>query len=320
MSEANPSLQTTAGANSAEAALQGPSMRKQRSLWGDALRRFRKHHMAMAGACLLTIIILSVLVGPYIYRTDPKAINLMIPSMQGPSAEAPLGVDDLGRDLLARILQGGRISLAVGLVAMLLSVCLGTLIGSIAGFFGGMVDQFLMGITDMFLALPQLPMLMLTIYLFRDRLSRAFGPETGIFLLIVFIIGVFNWMTVARLVRASFMSIKQKEFVEAATSLGVSQIAIMARHILPNAFGPIIVAATLDVGSAIIQESVLSFLGLGFPPDTPTWGRLLYDGKDFLEIAPHMVLWPGLMIFLTVLCINYIGDGLRDALDPRSRL
>jgi len=172
----------------------------------------------------------------------------------------------------------------------------------------------------MFLALPQLPMLMLTIYLFRDRLSRAFGPETGIFLLIVFIIGVFNWMTVARLVRASFMSIKQKEFVEAATSLGVSQIAIMARHILPNAFGPIIVAATLDVGSAIIQESVLSFLGLGFPPDTPTWGRLLYDGKDFLEIAPHMVLWPGLMIFLTVLCINYIGDGLRDALDPRSRL
>jgi peptide/nickel transport system permease protein len=320
MSEANPSLQTTAGNNPAEAGLDGQDMRKQRSLWGDALRRFRKHRMAMAGACVLTLIILGVLIGPYIYTKDPKAINLLIMSMQGPSAEAPLGVDDLGRDLLARILQGGRISLAVGLVAMLLSVTLGTIIGSIAGYFGGMLDQFLMGLTDMFLALPQLPMLMLTIYLFRDRLSRAFGPETGIFLLIVFIIGIFNWMTVARLVRASFMSIKQKEFVEAATSLGVSRLSIMARHILPNAFGPIIVAATLDVGSAIIQESVLSFLGLGFPPDTPTWGRLLYDGKDFLEIAPHMVIWPGMMIFLTVLCINYIGDGLRDALDPRSRL
>lgn len=319
MSEASPPLRSTMSTSPA-AILQAQQMRKPRTLLGDAWRRFRKHRMAMVGSVVLGFLIIAVLVGPYLYRVDPKAINLAVPSMEGPSAAAPLGVDDLGRDLLARIIQGGRVSIAVGLVAMLISISLGTLIGSVAGFFGGFLDQALMGITDMFLALPQLPMLMLTIYLFRDRLSRTLGPELGIFLLIVFIIGIFNWMTTARLVRASFLSIKQKEFVEAATALGVSKRAIMARHILPNAFGPIIVAATLDVGSAIIQESVLSFLGLGFPPDTPTWGRLLYDGKDFLEIAPHMVFWPGLMIFLTVLCINYIGDGLRDALDPRSRL
>lgn len=320
MSEANPPIQSAMPATSPAAILKAQQMRKPRTLLGDAWRRFRRHRMAMIGMCVLALLIIGVLLGPFIYRVDPKAINLEVPSMEGPSAAAPLGVDDLGRDMLARIIQGGRVSLAVGLTAMLISISLGTLIGAIAGFFGGLLDQFLMGITDMFLALPQLPMLLLTIYLFRDRLSRIMGPETGIFLLIVFIIGIFNWMTVARLVRASFLSIKQKEFVEAATALGVSKPAIMARHILPNAFGPIIVAATLDVGSAIIQESVLSFLGLGFPPDTPTWGRLLYDGKDFLELAPHMVFWPGLMIFLTVLCINYMGDGLRDALDPRSRL
>jgi peptide/nickel transport system permease protein len=320
MSEANPPIQSAMSSTSPAAILKAQQMRKPRTLLGDAWRRFRRHRMAMVGMCVLALLILGVVLGPFVYRVDPKAINLEVPSMEGSSAAAPLGVDDLGRDMLARIIQGGRVSLAVGLTAMLISISLGTLIGAIAGFFGGLIDQLLMGITDMFLALPQLPMLLLTIYLFRDRLSRVLGPETGIFLLIVFIIGIFNWMTVARLVRASFLSIKQKEFVEAATALGVSKPAIMGRHILPNAFGPIIVAATLDVGAAIIQESVLSFLGLGFPPDTPTWGRLLYDGKDFLELAPHMVFWPGLMIFLTVLCINYMGDGLRDALDPRSRL
>jgi len=171
----------------------------------------------------------------------------------------------------------------------------------------------------MFLALPQLPLLLLTIYLFRDALNKALGPQMGIFVLVVFIIGLLNWMGTARIVRASFLSLKQKEFVEAANCLGVPRRSIMFRHILPNVLSPIIVSATLAVGAAIILESVLSFLGLGFPPDTPTWGRLLFDAQNFLQLAPHMVIWPGLLIFMTVLSINYMGDGLRDALDPRTR-
>jgi peptide/nickel transport system permease protein len=162
-----------------------------------------------------------------------------------------------------------------------------------------------------------LPLLLLTIYLFRDDLRARFGPNLGIFLLIVFLIGILNWMPVARLVRASFLSLKQKEFTEAARCIGVSRQSIIFRHIMPNVLGPVIVAATLAVGGAIITESALSFLGLGFPPDVPTWGRLLNDSINFMEIAPWMVLFPALMIFLAVLSINYIGDGLRDALDPR---
>ena len=290
-----------------------------RTLWGDAWRRFRRHKLAMAGAVVLLIFIVATLIGPLIYRVNRDSMDILN-SMTGSTALHPMGTDDLGRDLLARVLFGGRVSLAVGMVAMLILIAVGTLIGSVAGFFGGVTDQVLMRLTDMFLALPQLPLLLLTIFLFRDALRKVMGPELGIFLLVVCVIGLLNWMGTARIVRASFLSLKQKEFVEAATCLGVSRSAIMFRHILPNVLSPIIVASTLAVGEAIITESVLSFLGLGFPPDTPTWGRLLYDGQNFLEIAPHMVLWPGLMIFLTVLSINYMGDGLRDALDPRSRL
>ncbi len=290
-----------------------------RTLWGDAWRRFRRHKLAMAGAAVLIFFVLAALFGPLIYRVNRDAMDVAA-SMSGPSARHPLGTDDLGRDLLARALFGGRVSLAVGLVAMLILISVGTLMGSVAGFFGGALDHLLMRITDMFLALPQLPLLLLTIFLFRDTLRKLMGPEVGIFVLVVCVIGLLNWMGTARIVRGSFLSLKEKEFVEAARCLGVPQYAIMFRHILPNVFGPIIVAATLAVGEAIITESVLSFLGLGFPPDTPTWGRLLYDGQNFLEIAPHMVLWPGLLIFLTVLSINYMGDGLRDALDPRSHL
>lgn len=320
MSEADPLMTTTAKAPTASAEqLLKLGTRPSRTLWGDAWRRFRKHRMAMLGASVLLFLVIAVLVGPLVYRVDPNGIDFLA-SMEGSSAAHPLGADDLGRDMLARILLGGRISLAVGAVAMLISITLGTTVGALAGFMGGLFDQGLMRLTDMFLALPQIPLLLLTIFLFRDTLRAAFGPEFGVFLLIVVVIGALNWMTTARLVRGSFLSLKEREFVEAARTIGVTRPAIMFRHILPNAFGPIIVAATLDVGTAIITESVLSFLGLGFPPDTPTWGRLLYDGQNFLDIAPHMVIWPGLMIFLTVLSINYMGDGLRDALDPRSRL
>jgi peptide/nickel transport system permease protein len=193
-------------------------------------------------------------------------------------------------------------------------------IGSVAGFFGGKIDQALMRVVDLFLALPILPLLLLTVYLFRVPIVGAFGQVFGIFLIVVTMIGALAWMTTARIVRATFLSLKEKEFVEAARCLGIGRRSIMFRHILPNALSPIIVAATLEVGSAIITESTLSFLGVGFAPDTPTWGRLVTDGINYLQTAPWLALIPGALIFLTVLSINFMGDGLRDALDPRSRL
>jgi peptide/nickel transport system permease protein len=176
-----------------------------------------------------------------------------------------------------------------------------------------------MRLTDMFLALPLLPVLLVIIMLFRDTLRAAFGPELGIFFLIVSVIGILNWMPTARVVRAQVLAVKEQEFVHAAVAVGTRRLRILTRHIFPNVLSPIMVAATLGVANAILTESALSFLGLGFPSDFPTWGRLLYDGKDFLEFLPFLVFWPGLFISLTVLSVNFIGDGLRDALDPRLR-
>ena len=286
------------------------------SLWREAARRFRKHHLAMLGACVLAIMVVAVLAGPFVYRVPIDQIDFKA-KLKGPSWTHPLGTDDLGQDVLARMLYGGRISLAVGVVAMLIAITVGTTIGAVSGHAGGAVDHTLMRFTDLFLALPQLPLLLLIVYLFRDALKKVFGPEVGIFMLIVFVIGGLRWMPVARLVRAQFLSLREKEFVEAARGLGAPPPRQIIRHILPNALGPVIVAASLDVAAAIITESSLSFLGLGFPPDIPTWGRILFDAKDNLDFAPHWAIFPGTAIFLTVLSINYMGDGLRDALDPR---
>ncbi|MCS6891657.1 MAG: ABC transporter permease [Rhodovarius sp.] len=284
--------------------------------WREAWRRFRKHRLAVVSAAILAVLILAVLIGPFLWRVPIDEIDFSA-RLQGPSWAHPLGTDDLGQDLLARILYGGQISLAVGFAAMLVAVVLGVLVGAVAGMAGGKVDAALMWLTDLFLSLPELPILLLIIYLFRDALTAMVGPEMGVFILIVAVIGGFRWMPVARLVRAQFMSLREKEFVEAARALGASRLRLVWRHILPNALGPVIVAATIDIAAAIIAESTLSFLGLGFPPDIPTWGRLLYDAKDHLDFAPHWALFPGLAIFLTVLTINFVGDGLRDALDPR---
>lgn len=284
--------------------------------WREAWRRFRKHRLAVVSAAILAGMVLAVLFGPLVWTVPIDEIDFRA-RLQGPSWEHPLGTDDLGQDLLARILYGGRISLAVGFAAMLVAVTFGVLVGAVAGMSGGKTDAALMWLTDLFLSLPQLPLLLLIIYLFRDSLVGIVGPELGVFILIVIVIGGFNWMPVARLVRAQFFSLREKEFVEAARALGASRIRLVLRHILPNALGPVIVAATIDVAAAIIAESTLSFLGLGFPPDIPTWGRLLFDAKDNLDFAPHWALFPGLAIFLTVLTINFVGDGLRDALDPR---
>jgi peptide/nickel transport system permease protein len=200
---------------------------------------------------------------------------------------------------------------------MLVAITVGVLVGALAGMSSGRLDAVLMWLADLFLSLPQLPLLLLLIYLFRDALKTAFGPEGGVFVLIVVVIGGLRWMPAARLVRAQFLSIREKEFVEAARALGASKPRQVMRHILPNALGPVIVAGTIDVAAAIIAESTLSFLGLGFPPDIPTWGRVLFDAKDYLDIAPHWALFPGAASFFTGLAINFIGDGLRDALDPR---
>jgi peptide/nickel transport system permease protein len=296
----------------AEGALRRPA----RSLWSDAYRQFRRHRLAMLGVIVFVLLLLSTVFGQQLYRTPTDAIDYSA-GLMAPSFDHPFGTDDLGRDLLARALLGGRVSMAVGVVAVVIAMTMGTLIGSVAGFFGGRTDILLMRLTDLFLALPQLPLLLMITYLFRDPVKRAFGPELGIFLLIVGVIGSLNWMPLARLVRAAFLSIKQKEFVEAARCVGASNRRLMGLHILPNTLSTVIVAATITVGQAIITESALSFLGLGFPPDMPTWGRLLYDAQNFLELAPHWAIFPGLLIFVTVLSINYIGDGLRDALDPR---
>jgi peptide/nickel transport system permease protein len=263
--------------------------------------------------------VLAVVVGPFVYRVPIDEIDFRA-KLKTPSAAHPLGTDDLGQDILARMLYGGRISLAVGVVAMLISVCVGTTVGAVAGQVGGAVDNALMRVTDLFLSLPQLPLFLLTVYLFRDAMKRAIGTELGIFVLIVLVIGSLRWMPVARLVRAQFLSLREKEFVEAARALGVPTKRQVLRHILPNAMGPVVVAASLDVAAAIILESTLSFLGLGFPPDIPTWGRILFDAKDNLDFAPHWAIFPGTAIFLAVLSINFIGDGLRDALDPRKVL
>lgn len=286
------------------------------SPWAEAWRRFRRHRLAYWSLWVLCLLVLVVLFGPLVYTVGINDIDFQA-RLAGPSWKHPLGTDDLGRDMLARMLYGGRISLAVGLAAMLIAILVGVVIGAIAGISRGWIDNALMWVTDLFLSLPQLPLLLLLIFLFRDPLKAAFGLEVGIFLLIVLVIGGFRWMPVARLVRAQFFSLREKEFVEAARALGASTSRQVVRHILPNSLGPVIVAATIDVAAAIIAESTLSFLGLGFPPDVPTWGRILYDARDYMDIATHWVISPGLAIFVTVLTISFIGDGLRDALDPR---
>ena len=288
-----------------------------RSQWWFVWRQFRSHKGALVGAVVFAAIIFAVTLGPLIWPYEPGFIDIRARN-QPPSFAHPLGTDQLGRDMLARMMAGGRVSVAVGITAMLLSVILGTLVGVLAGYFKRL-DGPLMRITDLFLALPLLPLLLVMVMLFRESLSARFGPETGVFLLIVFAIGITSWMQTARIVRGDVLALKEREFVLAAKSIGTVERRVVTRHILPNVLSPIMVSATLGIANAIITESALSFLGLGFPPDFATWGRLLYDAVDYLQQYPSRVLWPGLAISLTVLSVNYIGDGLRDALDPRIR-
>ena len=315
---------------------------KPRSQWVDVWRQFRTHKGAVAGLIFLIFITLLVTVGPMLWTLEPTYIDIrnknwrpvymplfssdwipfLIPSEKLATMDYgwahPLGTDQLGRDIFSQLLSGGRVSMAVGWAAMLISLVLGTLVGVLAGYFRWL-DGVLMRLTDLFLALPILPLLLVIVLLFRGTLRAAFGPEIGMFLLIVFVIGITSWMQAARIVRGDVLALKEREFVLAARSIGTPAHKMMTRHLLPNVLSPIMVSATLGIANAIITESALSFLGLGFPPDFPTWGRLLFDAKDYMQQYPERVIWPGLAISLTVLSVNYIGDGLRDALDPRIR-
>jgi peptide/nickel transport system permease protein len=303
--------------------------RPPRSQWADVWRQFRSHRGAMIGMGFLVFVTLAVVLGPYVWTLDPQKLDIRAKDIRPIytllwDAEAkatwahPLGTDNLGRDTLAKLIAGGQVSLAVGWTAMVLSLLLGTLVGVLAGYFRWL-DGPLMRLTDLFLALPLLPLLLVIMLLFRDVLRAAFGPETGIFILIVVVIGITSWMQTARIVRGDILALKEREFVLAARSIGTSPFHMITRHLLPNVLSPIMVSATLGLANAIITESALSFLGLGFPSDFPTWGKLLFDSVDRMVNYPERVIWPGLCISFTVLAVNYIGDGLRDALDPRIR-
>lgn len=302
-----------------------PPTSRGRDVWDQ----MRKHKGAMLGLGFLTFITLFVLVGPYIYTVDPQKLDIRAKDFRpiwvalwddGAKTgwNKPLGSDQLGRDNLAQLIAGGRASMAVGWAAMLLSVLIGTAIGVLAGFFRRL-DGLLMRTTDLFLALPILPLLLLAVTLFRQPLRAGFGPEGGMFILIVTIVAITSWMPTARIVRGDVLAIKEREFVLAARSIGSTPGKQIRRHILPNVLSPIMVSAALGLATAIITESALSFLGVGFPSDFPTWGKMLADAVQRMERFPERVMLPGIAISLTVLSVNYLGDGLRDALDPRIR-
>ena len=305
------------------------AVEKPRNQWLDVWDQFKSHKGAMFGLSFLIFITLFVTIGPWLWNVDPGKLDirnkdvrpvymLLFDGNAKVNWANPMGTDNLGRDIMANIMQGGRISLAVGWTAMVLSVFLGTLIGVLAGYFRRL-DGLLMRFTDLVLSLPLLPLLLVMMLLFRDPLRAAFGPENGIFILIVVGIGITSWMQTARIVRGDVMALKEREFVLAARSIGTPARRMITRHLLPNVMSPIMVSATLGLATAIITESALSFLGLGFPSDFPTWGKILFDSVDRMTAFPERVIWPGLAISLTVLAVNYIGDGLRDALDPRIR-
>ncbi|MFN6924238.1 MAG: ABC transporter permease [Tabrizicola sp.] len=289
------------------------------SLRSAVWAQFRKHKGAVFGLVVLTLLIVFSVLGPLVWQPEKLSVAEALKSKNlGVSLAHPMGTDQLGRDSMQRMMAAGKVSLAVGFVAMLIAIVLGTLIGVLAGYFKRL-DGPLMRLTDMFLALPLIPLLLVMVMLFRDRIAGVLGPELGAFVLIVSAIGITSWMHAARIVRGEVLALKEREYVLAARSIGARPFRIILRHILPNVVSPVMVAATLGVAEAIITESVLSFLGLGFPPDFPTWGRLLYEGLEYMQMYPERVIFPGLAISLTVLSVNYIGDGLRDALDPRIR-
>jgi len=285
-------------------------------------RRFRRHKMALIGALVLVFLFIYAFGGSFI-RTEKYAnFNNTAIKLQAPSAAHPFGTDPIGRDIFARTIYGGQISLIIGLFAVLIETLCGILIGALAGYYGGLLDSILMRITEAMLNIPEIFLLIVMAKFFGGKIpdltvmGRTFS---GSVVVIVVIIGATSWMYLARIVRAEFLSLKENEFILAARATGTSNRDIIFRHILPNSIAPIVVSATLGVANAILSEAYISFLGLGVQPPTATWGNMLDNANNYIESAPWMWFFPGLLILLTVLSINFLGDGLRDALDPRSR-
>jgi peptide/nickel transport system permease protein len=276
------------------------------------VRRFLRHPGAMAGTLILALLVLAILLGslsPY-SSVDSNVLE----RLQAPSWKHPMGTDALGRDLLTRILYGGRISLAVGLMVVAITIIVGVTVGAVAGYAGGWLDNLLMRITDAALTLPSLLVLILLSAILRQVEMPIFEKNSVVTIAVV--IGMLSWMTFARLVRAAFLTLREMDYVTASRSLGASHLRIIVDHILPNAIGPIIVESTLQLGYAIIEESGLSFLGFGIQQPTPSWGNLLSNAQENFVRYPWLAIFPGLMIFLAIISVNYIGDGLRDAFDP----
>lgn len=301
------------------AAAAEPGLSPRRLAW----RRFLAHPAALPSALLLLLLAAGSLAAPLVEQAlgvDATRVDLL-GRYEPPSAQHPLGRDELGRDLLVRLLYGGRISLGVGLAAALAAMAIGSLLGVLAGYLGGRVDAFVMRLADSVIALPLLPLLIVLAAVDVTKLGLPAGAadsEMASFWRIVALIALFGWTTVARLVRGAVLSLKRREFVRAAEALGAGPWRIMLRHLLPNAVSPILVATTLSVGNVILLESVLSFLGLGIQPPLPSWGNMLTGAQETLWAAPRLAIWPGLLIFATVIAFNFLGDALQDALDPRA--
>jgi peptide/nickel transport system permease protein len=279
-------------------------------LWGQALRRFLRHKAGVAAGIVFLLIVAVIALGPLFlvshdaaFRPQPLIMN------KPPSVVHLLGTDEVGRDILARLIYGGRISLTVGLLAMSVAISMGVVLGAVSGYFGGLADNIIMRLTDVMMSIPGIFLII--------AFSIFFKPSVQT---IILAIGLLNWMGVARIVRALFLSLKEQEFVAAARCLGVPNGRIMWVHILPNAVAPIVVAATLTIGSAILSETAVSYLGMGIQPPTPSWGNMLKNAQDVIWTAPWVAIFPGAMIFIATLCINFVGDALRDALDPRMKL
>lgn len=291
------------------------------SLWSMTVRRFRRHRMAMVGLVILAAVLIYITIGSFIYSETYANFNDTAVRLQPPSAEHIFGTDTVGRDILARTIYGGQISLFIGLLSMFVSVTLGTLIGSLAGYYGGLVDALLMRFTEALMSIPTLLLLLVMAKFLSGKVPDVtlLGRTlSGSVLVIIIIIGLTSWTYLARIVRSNFLALKEAEFVIAARALGVSDRRIIFAHILPNTMASVIVAATLGVASAILSEAYISFLGLGVKPPTATWGSMLESAYQYLESAPWLWFYPGVLIILTVMSINFVGDGLRDALDPRS--
>ena len=281
-------------------------MKKDHKTFGQMIfSRFVKHKLAMVGVAIIGLIVLMTIVSFFMTSDSGNTVSLL-KRFRAPSFEHWMGTDELGRDVFSRIVAGGKISISLGFTVSIFSILIGTFMGSISGYFGGILDSFIMRSVDFLLALPRLPILLIVATIIGTGFSNM-----------VVVLVIFSWMGTARIVRAQVLSLKEQEFVLASRALGVKTSRILIKHIIPNTLAPIIVAASLQVAGAILQESFLSYLGMGIQPPTPSWGNMLMNARQYLTTAPWLAIWPGLCIFLTILAFNFIGDGLRDAFDPK---